>query len=72
MEKGLGCHGFPWEYVVPVKQAHTFEVAIWTSRFVEDMIKKRTAENIEVGEKTKNEGLQTPKKEKILEIVPQK
>lgn len=43
--------GPPWEYIVPVKQAPTFEATIWASRSVESMIKAIDADKIEVGEK---------------------
>ena len=48
--------GLPWEYAVPVRQAPTLEAAIWAAKYVEDMIKGRTASKVEVGEKRKFEG----------------
>lgn len=47
--------GLQWDYVVLVKQTHTFESTIWTARSMEDMIKKRIVDKIEVGEKKKSE-----------------
>ena len=48
--------GLPWEYEVPVHQAHTLEAAIWAAKSVENMIKGRTTDKVEVGEKRKFEG----------------
>lgn len=48
--------GLPWEYSVSIKQALNFEAAIWATRSMESMIKKRTANRSEVGEKRKVDG----------------
>ncbi|XP_023749724.1 uncharacterized protein LOC111898008 [Lactuca sativa] len=48
--------GLPWEYVVPIFQATTFEVAIRVAKSVEEMIKSRAANKVEVGKKRKLEG----------------
>lgn len=49
--------GLPWEYSVPVKHPPTFEEAIFATRFIEDMIKRRTVNKTEVDEKGKSEEL---------------
>ncbi|KAL7603493.1 hypothetical protein Lser_V15G16676 [Lactuca serriola] len=54
--------GLPWEYAVPVRQAPTLEAAIWAAKSVEDMIKGRAANKIEVGEKRKFEESTRPNK----------
>lgn len=41
---------------MPICQATTLEVAIWVAKFVEDLIKGRTIDKVEVGEKKKGEG----------------
>ncbi|XP_052621088.1 uncharacterized protein LOC128126933 [Lactuca sativa] len=48
--------GIPWEYTMPVRQALTLEAAIWDAKYVEEMIKVRTTNKVEVGEKRKFEG----------------
>ena len=61
--------GLPWEYTVPVRQTPTLEAAIWVAKSVEEMIKGRTTNKVEVGEKRKFEG--SPKirrEEKILKV----
>lgn len=54
-----------------VKQTHTFKVAIWDARSVEDMIKRRAVDKAGVGEKRKGEGLsRSLKKSKISRADP--
>ena len=48
--------GFPWEYIVSVNQAPTFETAVWAAKTVEGMIKKRATDSTEVSEKMKAGG----------------
>ncbi|XP_023754540.1 uncharacterized protein LOC111902976 [Lactuca sativa] len=48
--------GLPWEYYVLLKQASTFELAIWVANSVENMITKRTTDRAEVDGKRKVDG----------------
>lgn len=48
--------GQPWEYTMPVKQEPTFEAAVWAAKSMEDIIKQRTIDKTEVGEKRRGEG----------------
>lgn len=43
--------GLPWKYIVPVKQKHIFEAAIWTTRYVEDMINKKLPTRLKLARK---------------------
>lgn len=43
--------GLPWEYIVLVKQTPNIDAVVQAVRLVEGMIKKRTADKTEVGEK---------------------
>ena len=42
--------GLPWEYTMPLRQAPTLEATIWAAKSVEEVIKGRTANKVEVGE----------------------
>ncbi|XP_052622334.1 uncharacterized protein LOC128127699 [Lactuca sativa] len=48
--------GFPWEYVVPVRQEPTLEASIWAAKSVEEMIKGGATSKVKGGEKRKFEG----------------
>ena len=48
--------GLPWEYAVPVRQEPTLEATIWAAKSVEDMIKGRAANKVEVRDKRNFEG----------------
>ena len=54
--------GLPGEYTVPVCHTPTLEAAIWASKSIEEMIKGRTTNKVEVGEKRKFEGSSRPEK----------
>lgn len=41
--------GKPWEYTVSVKQERTFEAVFWAAKSVEGMMKRRSAEKVELG-----------------------
>lgn len=45
-----------------VKQAHTFEADVWTTRSVESMIKGRASNKTGAGEMRKREGYTKPNK----------
>ena len=56
--------GLPSDYDVAVNSATTLDSAIWAARTVENMLKKKSSERSEVGEKRKNEGPSGPNKKR--------
>lgn len=63
--------GLPWEYLVPVKQEHTFEASVWTARSIESTIKGRVAEKTEVREKKQSRGsIKSNKKNRFSKLDP--